>query len=47
MEQRRILAMTTIALATVLLTSTGVVKAQEEQSSEPDWNNMCNQVQTL
>ena len=47
MEQRRILAMTTIALATVLLTSTGVVKAQEEQSSEPDWNNICNQVQSL
>ena len=47
MEQRRILAMTTIALATVLLTSTGVVRAQEEQSSEPDWNNICNRVQSL
>ena len=47
MEQRRILAMTTIALAAVLLTSTGVVRAQEEQSSGPDWNNICNQVQSL
>jgi hypothetical protein len=47
MEQRRILAMTAIALAAVLLTSTGVVKAQEEQSSGPDWNNICNQVQSL
>jgi hypothetical protein len=47
MEQRRILAMTTIALAAVLLTSLGVVRAQEEQSSEPDWNNICNQVQSL
>jgi hypothetical protein len=42
MEQR-ILAMTTIVLAAVLLTSTGVVRAQEE----PDWNNICNQVQSL
>jgi hypothetical protein len=47
MEQRRILAMTTIALAAVLLTSTGVVRAQEEQSSGPDWNSICNQVQSL
>jgi hypothetical protein len=47
MKQRRILAMTTIALAAVLLTSTGVVRAQEEQSSGPDWNNICNQVQSL
>jgi hypothetical protein len=47
MEQRRILAMTTIALAALLLTSTGVVRAQEEQSSGPDWNNICNQVQSL
>jgi hypothetical protein len=47
MEQRSILAMTTIALAAVLLTSTGVVRAQEEQSSGPDWNNICNQVQSL
>jgi hypothetical protein len=46
MEQR-ILAMTTIALAAVLLSSAGVVKAQEEQSSGPDWNNICNQVQSL
>ena len=46
MEQR-LLAMTTIALAAVLLTSTGVVRAQEEQSSGPDWNNICNQVQSL
>ena len=45
MEQRRILAMTTIALAAVLLISTGVVRAQEEQSSGPDWNNICSQVQ--
>jgi hypothetical protein len=43
MEQRRILAMTTIALAAVLLTSIGVVRAQEE----PDWNSICNQVQSL
>jgi hypothetical protein len=47
MEQRSILAMTTIALAAVLLTSTGVVRAQEEQSSGPDWNSICNQVQSL
>ena len=47
MEQKRILAMTAIALAAVLLTSTGVVRAQEEQSSGPDWNNMCTQVQSL
>jgi hypothetical protein len=47
MEQRRILAMTTIALAAVLLTSTGVVRAQEEQSSGPDWNSICTQVQSL
>ena len=47
MEQKRILAITTIALAAVLLTSTGVVRAQEEQSSGPDWNNICNQVQSL
>ena len=33
--------------AAVLLTSTGVVRAQEEQSSGPDWNNICNQVQSL
>jgi hypothetical protein len=36
-----------IALATVLLTWTGVVRAQEEQSSDHDWNNICNQVQSL
>ena len=47
MEQRRVLAMTTIALTAVLLTSTGVVRAQEEESSGPDWNNICNQVQSL
>jgi hypothetical protein len=47
MEQRSILAMTAIALAAVLLTSTGVVRAQEEQSSGPDWNSICNQVQSL
>src|SRR5215467_15794598 len=47
MEQRRVLVMTTIALAAVLLTSTGVVRAQEEESSGPDWNNICNQVQSL
>jgi hypothetical protein len=47
MEQKRISAMTTIALAAVLLTSTGVVRAQEEQSSGPDWNSICNQVQSL
>jgi hypothetical protein len=46
MEQKRISAMTTIALAAVLLTSTGVVRAQEAQS-RPDWNNICNQVQSL
>jgi hypothetical protein len=45
--KQRILAMTTIALTAVLLTSTGVVRAQEEQSSGPDWNNICNQVQSL
>jgi hypothetical protein len=47
MEQKRISAMTTIALAAVLLISTGVVRAQEEQSSGPDWNSICNQVQSL
>ena len=39
--------MTTIALAAVLLTSTEVVRAQEEQSNGPDWNSICNQVQSL
>jgi hypothetical protein len=43
MEQRRILATTTIALAAVLLTSTGLVRAQEL----PDCNSICNQVQSL
>ena len=47
MEQRSILAMPTIALAAVLLTSTGVVRAQEEQNNGPDWNNICKQVQSL
>jgi len=47
MEQKRIFAITTLTLAAVLLTSTGVVKAQEEQSSGPDWNSICNQVQSL
>ncbi len=41
--ERRSIAMTTIALAAVLLSSAGVVKAQEE----PDWNNICHQVQSL
>jgi len=39
--------MTTIALAAVSLTSTGLVRAEEEQSTGPDRNYICNRVRIL